>query len=232
MFIGHFAVGLGAKKFASKLSLGTLFLATLLPDLLFPLFLIAGIEKMRIDPQVTGFVSIDLVYYPFSHGLLGCTIQAVSVAAIYYLVRKTVLPSLLLGSLVILHFALDFISHRPDLQLVWWNEFRIGLGLWNSVALTLLVEILLFILGSVLYIRATRARNKKGNIALVALFVFSGTLYLLSAFGPPPPGEVEFAVAGLLSWLFVGWGYLIDKNRKEIAATKGDEITGATSLVP
>ncbi len=38
MFIGHFALGFGAKPLASKVSLGTLFLAAQFIDLLWPTF--------------------------------------------------------------------------------------------------------------------------------------------------------------------------------------------------
>jgi hypothetical protein len=44
MFIGHFAIGLGAKKFAPRTSLAVLLAAPLLSDMLWPMFLLLGWE--------------------------------------------------------------------------------------------------------------------------------------------------------------------------------------------
>jgi hypothetical protein len=40
---------------------------------------------------------------------------------------------------------------------------RFGLGLWNSIAGTLVVEILMFATGVWLYVRSTRARDRIGH---------------------------------------------------------------------
>jgi len=71
MFIGHFGVGFAAKKTIPKTSLGTLLLASQFVDLLWPFFLIFGIEVVAIDPGNTAFTPLDFIYYPFSHSLLG-----------------------------------------------------------------------------------------------------------------------------------------------------------------
>lgn len=67
MFLGHYAVALSAKRFAPKTSLGTLFLAAQLFDLLWPLFLLSGLEHLRIEPGNTVVTPIDFYDYPFSH---------------------------------------------------------------------------------------------------------------------------------------------------------------------
>ncbi len=53
MFIGHFAVGFGAKRAVPAVSLGSLFLACELADLLWPNFVLLGLEKVEIDPGNT-----------------------------------------------------------------------------------------------------------------------------------------------------------------------------------
>src|SRR6266545_2828813 len=50
MFIGHYGVSLAAKRWAPRLSLGWLFLAVQALDVLFTLFVFAGIERLRIVP--------------------------------------------------------------------------------------------------------------------------------------------------------------------------------------
>lgn len=70
MFIGHFAVGLGAKSIAPKTSLGTLFLATQFIDLLWPTLLLLGLETIAIEEGYTVVNPINFTSYPISHSLL------------------------------------------------------------------------------------------------------------------------------------------------------------------
>jgi len=44
------------------------------------------------------------------------------------------------------HWVLDWVTHRPDMPLVPGGA-RYGLGLWNSIAGTMVVEILMFAAG-------------------------------------------------------------------------------------
>ncbi len=74
MFIGHYAVALGAKKWTPKVSLDTLFLSTQFVDLLWPLFLLLGFEDVRIDPGNTAVTPLDFNHYPYTHRLLGAVV--------------------------------------------------------------------------------------------------------------------------------------------------------------
>ena len=69
MFIGHYGVALGAKKINNAPSLGTMFLAAQFIDLLWPVFLLIGIEKVKVEPGNTAFTPLNFVSYPFSHSL-------------------------------------------------------------------------------------------------------------------------------------------------------------------
>jgi hypothetical protein len=51
MFIGHFAVGLGAKRFAPRTSLGWLLAAPLFLDLIWPVLVLAGVEVGADRPR-------------------------------------------------------------------------------------------------------------------------------------------------------------------------------------
>jgi len=139
MLVGHLAVGLVAKRIEPKISLGTGILAALLSDLLvFPL-LIAGIEHFDTLPGATLNRSVgrDIVY---SHGLLSNIIWAALFATIYFLHRRYPRGALLLFAVVLSHWLLDFISHRPDMPLAPGTHQVFGLGLWNSLPATLVVE--------------------------------------------------------------------------------------------
>jgi hypothetical protein len=216
MFIGHFGVGLAAKKVDSKPSLGTLFLASQFLDLLWPVFLLIGLEKVTIDPGNTAFTPLNFVYYPISHGFLSVLLLSVLFGAVYFALKKNTKTSLLLGALVMSHWVLDLITHRPDLPLIPGVDIKVGFGMWNSVMLTLIVELFVFLGGAYLYLKVTRAENKKGSIGLWSLVAFLMLIYFMNVFGPPPPSVNAIAIAGLFQWLLIIWAYWIDRNRKPI----------------
>ena len=213
MFIGHFGVGFAAKRVAPRPSLGTLFLASQFIDLLWPVFLLIRLEKVTIEPGNTAFTPLDFVYYPFSHGLLGVLIWSLLFGIVYFLIKKNIKSSILLGCLVLSHWVLDLITHRPDLPIITGANAKVGLGLWNSVILTILIEGFIFLAGVYLYQKTTHAENKKGSIGLWSLVIFLGIIYLLNVFGSPPPSSNAIAIAGMFQWIIVIWGYWIDRNR-------------------
>ena len=85
MFIGHFAVALAAKRAAPRASLGWLVVACQLPDLIWPVLLLAGIERARIEPGNTAFTPLAFDHYPWSHSLLLVVIWGAALAALYRL---------------------------------------------------------------------------------------------------------------------------------------------------
>jgi len=216
MFIGHFGVGLGAKKIISKTSLETIFLASQFIDLLWPLFLILGIEHVKIDPGNTVVTPMNFIYYPFSHSLIGVLIWAILFAGIYFLIKKDIKVALWLGILVTSHWILDLLTHRPDLPLLFNNETMVGLGLWNSFIGTIIVEGSIFAAGIYFYLKVTSSKNRIGNIAFWSLIGFLVIIYISNLFGPPPPSEEPIGFIGLSQWLLIAWAYWIDKNRSVV----------------
>lgn len=213
MFIGHFALGLAAKKIDSRPSLGTTLLAAQFIDLLWPFFLLFGIETVKIEPGNTAFTPLNFTHYPYSHSVLAVVIWAALFAIVYYFFNRNKKGALLLSGLVISHWLLDFLTHRPDLPLSFDESKLLGLGFWNHIILTIIVEGGLFLFGIFFYLKATRAINKKGNVLFWSFVIFLLVIYILNIAGPPPPDEKTIGYAGLLQWLFIGWGYWIDKNR-------------------
>ena len=213
MFIGHHAAALAAKRVAPSVSLGTLFFATMWLDLLWPILLLAGVEHVRIAPGITAFTPLDFYDYPFSHSLLNVLGWSVIIGLIHFVIRKSWRDASVVGVAVLSHWLLDFPVHRPDLPL-WPGGPKVGLGLWSSVPATIVVEVALFIGCLILYLRTTRARDRIGSIALWALVVFVGLIYAANAVSPPPPSWKAVAYAGLAAWLFVPWGWWIDRHRE------------------
>jgi membrane-bound metal-dependent hydrolase YbcI (DUF457 family) len=224
MFIGHFGAGLAAKKIDRRPSLGTLFLAAQWVDLLWPLFLLLGWENVKIEPGITAVTPLDFTHYPITHSLLGALLWSVLFGGVYYFFKKQPKTSLLLAGLVLSHWFLDLIVHRPDLPLVPWSSIRVGFGLWNSVIGTVIVEGLIFAGGAYLYLKATKAENTKGKVVLWSMLAFLAVVYFLNLFGSPPPNQEAIGIVGLSQWLIVAWGYWVDRNRSAVAQPGAAEI--------
>jgi hypothetical protein len=217
MFLGHFALGFAAKKVSRTPSLGTIFLAAQFIDLLWPFFLLFGIEKVAIEPGNTAFTPLNFISYPFSHSLLAVIMWALLFGGIYYVLKKDRKSAWLLALLVVSHWLLDLIVHRPDLPVSFTEETKVGLGMWNNKWLTIAVEGILFSIGVWLYATTTRAKNKTGVYAFWSLVLFFIIIYLMSAFGDPPPDVKAIGYVGMAQWLFILWGFWVDRNR----TTKG-----------
>ena len=219
MFIGHFAVAFAAKKIAPTVSLGTLFLAAQLADLVWPVLVLLGIEKVEVRPGATAFTPLDFVHYPYSHGLLALLAWSIAYAAAYAFARRARMGvALTLAALVLSHWLLDFVTHAPDMPLAFGDSPRVGLGLWNSVGGTIAVEGLLFIAGLTLYVKTTQPIDKIGQRALWSLVAFLIVVYFAAIFGPPAPSAAAVAWTALSMCLLVAWGYWIDAHRRALSA--------------
>lgn len=213
MFIGHFGVGFGAKSVVPAVSLGTLFLAAQFLDLLWPTLLLLGVEKVRILPGATVVTPLLFEHYPISHSLLAVVGWAGLVAGVHFLLRRKRIAALALGVLVISHWLLDTIVHRPDLPLFPGSATVVGLNAWSSLPITLVVEGSLFAFGVWLYSRATSPADAIGRWGLLGLVVFLVGIYAGNLFGAPPPSSEAIAWVGQMQWLLVLWGYWLDKHR-------------------
>lgn len=218
MFLGHFGLGFGAKTAAPRVSLGTLFIAAQFADLLWPALVLAGIERVEVLPGATAVTPLDFVSYPYSHSLLALVAWGSLFGIVYVTAaRSRIAAGVALALLVVSHWALDALTHRPDMQLTITGPERVGLGLWNSVPGTIAVELLIFLGGLEIYRRSTVARDRIGSVALTSLVVFLLVVYASVVFGPPPPsGRIAAASAGSM-WLLVVWGFWIDRHRTPLS---------------
>ena len=220
MFIGHFGVAFAAKRAAPRVSLGALFAAAQFADLLWPTLVLLGIEEVRVQPGVTVVTPLDFVSYPYSHSLVLLVVWGAAFGGAYVALRRA-RPSagLAIALLVVSHWFLDVLMHRPDMPLTPLpGSTRVGLGLWNSLPASLAVEFAVFAGGVAVYLGATRARS----IAAWTLVVTLAMIFLASTFGPPPPSAAAVAWSAEAMWLLVAWGWWADRSRSADAASRTD----------
>ena len=214
MFIGHFAVGFGAKKFAPRSSLAVLLAAPLLADMLWPPFLLLGWEHVRIDPGNTRYTPLDLYDYPWSHSMLMLALWATAFAGIYYAITRYSPGAIAIWIGAMSHWVLDWVTHRPDMPLYPGGGPRLGLGLWNSIAGTMVVEIGMFAVGVWLYSSATSARDGIGRWGFWSYVVLLLVIYVGDRFSEPPPSVAAVEWTGITAEiLFVVWAWWFDKHR-------------------
>ena len=214
MFIGHAAVAFAAKRVAPQVSLGTMLLAVYFLDALWPVFLLLHWEQVEIRPGDTAFTPLAFTYYPWTHSLLMAGVWSALLGAVYAALRRDSRGALWVALAVASHWILDWVTHRPDLPLAPGSDTKFGLGLWNSVPATLAVELALFAVAVLLYVRRSRPRDATGRWAYIALVAFLLAAYGGNVIGPPPPSVTALAIVALSMWLLVPWGYWIDRHRE------------------
>lgn len=213
MFIGHYAVGLAAKRFAPGSSLGALIAAPILLDLLWPLFLLLGWEHVSIVPNSNPFLRLRFDSYPISHGLVAVIGWATLFASTYFGLTRYLAGTIVIWIGVVSHWLMDYVVHQPDLPLAARSRL-FGLGLWNHRWLTIAIEVALFAVGIWTYQRQTRAKDKVGLYAFlgfvaVLLLAYAGAVSL-----PAPSSVKKLAGFTLLTWLAIPWAWWFDSHRE------------------
>jgi membrane-bound metal-dependent hydrolase YbcI (DUF457 family) len=189
-----------------------LFAAAQLADLIWPLLVAVGIEQVRIDPGNTAFTPFDFVTYPYSHSLLFLAIWGVLFGLVCAGVVRDRRVAGWIAALVVSHWVLDWITHRPDMPLYPGSE-RFGLGLWNSVPATMVVELTMFAAGVWAYVRATRARDAVGRRSFAAFVGFLLAAYA-AGLGPPPPSLTALVVTAVVgAAVLLAWAFWFDRHR-------------------
>jgi membrane-bound metal-dependent hydrolase YbcI (DUF457 family) len=208
MFLGHYGVALALKRAEPKLSLGTLFVAVQLADLLWGIFLLLGWERARIVPGHTVITPLEFLHYPISHSLVGALAWSFVAAALYYSwpTRDTSRhwqAAAMVGLAVFSHYPLDVLVHIPDLPLSGGSSVKLGLGLWNNPLATLIAETVVFGGGLAIYIsrRSNRHPVRWPRLVIVVLLLV-GT-YVASLLGPLPPSMTVVAVSDIVFLLVI-----------------------------
>jgi hypothetical protein len=218
MFIGHFGLSFAAKKAAPKVSLAMLFIATQFVDLLWPFLLVSHVEKVAVVPGYTKTNAFEFLYFPYTHSLLMGAVWGAVVGGLYWLIKKDTRGTIVIGLCVLSHWFFDLVVHTADLPLTPFSDYKVGFGLWNHVAATLVVELVIFFGGAYLYSTFTKAKNKKGKWVLLSLIILLVLVQFANTFGPPPSGSLMnlFVSFMALMIIIIGLAYWVDRNREMV----------------
>jgi len=207
MFIGHIGVGLSLKKFDRSVNAGWLIGAAFFLDILLWIFVFLKLEGVRVpeDYDSKHYLFFD---FPYSHSLVASILWSTIVFGITRLVSKSNAIALILSIVVFSHFLLDVLVHPAQIPLLGEESTKIGLGLWNSLYLELIVEVLLLSFGFWLY--CTTSTIKKRNLWILGLILLlvSGMTIGGQLAGPAPESAFQVAISSfslilLLTFLFL-----------------------------
>jgi membrane-bound metal-dependent hydrolase YbcI (DUF457 family) len=212
MFVGHLALALAAKQRAPEVNLGWFMAGVAALDLVWPVFVIAGVEHVRAVPGATAFTPLVFDYYPWSHSLLMACVWGVVLAALGR--WRTPMPvGGLLFLLVVSHWVLDVATHAPDMPLWPGESPKFGLTLWNSIPGTLIVEGAMWVVGIVLFLRLRGRWTTTGKIAFWSFVAICTVMWASGPWGPLPPSEKALGYFSLIGWVIVPWAALADRRR-------------------
>lgn len=219
MFVGHLAAALVAKKVDPELPLSAAVAAVFGLDLIWPILVLAGVEVVRVDPGNTAFTHLAFESYPWSHSLAATLVWGLLGFVLTRALTHSSRSGWVVFILVLSHWVLDFVSHRPDLPL-WPGGPLMGLGLWRSIPATLGIEGLLLALGVFAYLRAV-PRPRRRTLVFVSMVALATLIWVAQPWSPPPPSAAAVAWGALALWLFVPWSHWVERSGGEPSAPAG-----------
>lgn len=209
MFIGHY--GPAAAVAGNRIKLWHGFVAVQFLDILWAPFVLLGIEHVRIVENFTASNHFDLYDMPYTHSLVMALFWSALAGGAYQLLRKG--GGWIIGALVFSHWLLDFVTHKPDLEL-WFGGPKVGLALWDNRPLAVSAEFALLIAGLALYLMRTRASGVMGRAAPLILFALLAAAQLFGNFGPPPESAAMAAQSAIIAYLvFAALAAWVDGTR-------------------
>jgi hypothetical protein len=213
MFVGHLSLALAAKRWEPNVNLAWLMAGVTALDLVWPIFLLAGVETVSIAPGATAFTPFIFTSYPWSHSLAMTFVWGLALVTVARFAKVPASAWTLLAALVLSHWALDAVTHAPDMPIWPGDGPKVGLGLWNSIPATFAAEGAMWIGGIVIYVN-TLARNKERPGWLFWAFVLVSTaMWITLPYTAPPPTVKAVAFGALLGWIVLPWAGLADRWR-------------------
>ncbi len=211
MFIGHYAPAFAAATSPKSPRLGALFIAAQLVDIAFFSFLILGVENMRLLPGATVMNAMDLYHMPWTHSLAGAIGWGALFALAVRLFRGTWTAGIIGGAVVVSHWFVDLLVHRPDLTLA-GSPPKMGIGLWNHPWIEIPLELVFAFGGLWFFVSRTRPTGAAGRwspwtlaLGMAVLQAVNWTTPQPIAAAPAPAstgwlGLFAYAVLAALAW--------------------------------
>jgi hypothetical protein len=218
MFAGHVGVSLAIGRAAPRVNAGWFVLAGMALDGILWLLVLIGRETVEIPADYARTHQLHFEF-PYSHGLVGASGWAVLAGVLALVLRSGAAAAarmriaLLLAAAVLAHWFLDALVHAPEMPLAGAGSLRIGLGLWNRLALALAIETALAAGGLWLYLRGSALPAPRRWALAVLLAVVLAFTIVGMTLAPPPPSVASLAgsslliiaaVAGASAWIVRG----------------------------
>jgi hypothetical protein len=197
MLAGHYAAAFVGKAAQPNLPWWVLCMAAQLVDIIHCVLLLVGRERSTLDFTLPSNPLV-IQHVPYTHSLVGNALWALLSGVIAYALFDTFKAGITVGLVVLSHWFLDLLMHRPDLT-IYGRPPRFGLGLWNAPKIASGVELGTIVLSVILYIGVVRPRPQALRVALtLALFFIVVQLYSMFA---PPPANIHAIALSLLAFL-------------------------------
>ena len=213
MFVGHYAAAIAAKAVEPRAPLWTCVAGCQLLDIVWGVGVATGLEKVRFDPALPGN-PFDLTFMPYSHSLPAALVWAVlALAGVRYLLRLPWTVAMVVGGVVLSHWVLDLLVHRPDLEL-WPGGLQAGFGLWNLPLMEMTLEMGLVALAAIAWTSCLKSAGSRAVNALAFVAILIAIQLLADLPIKTDPGAVAVGVTAVLSGLVVtALSLLFDKPR-------------------
>jgi len=198
MFIGHYGPAFVAATSRRSPRLDTLFVAAQFVDIAFFSFLLIGVEKMRQLPGATVMNGMDLYSMPYTHSLVGALCWGAAFAVAIRLTGRDWVAGLIGGAVVVSHWVIDLLVHRPDLTIA-GKPPALGFGLWNHPWIEIPLELAFGFGGLAWYVSRTRPVGNAGRFSPWALAAGMAILQYVNWTMPQP--EVAGPAPASTGWL-------------------------------
>lgn len=181
MITGHFGLAAGVKKFAPRLPLWSLLLATFCLDLIFTVFSMFGLESFEPMNPAQPMYGEVIINARYTHSLVGALLISLLTGWIASLRWKKD-GGIVIGAVVFSHWILDLLVHRPDLPILPGNLGHLpllGFGLWDYPRASALFELVLALVGAALYFYGAMKLNRNQRRRAWTASLVTGALLLL-----------------------------------------------------
>lgn len=204
MFVGHYSASMFAKAAEPRAPLWSYFIASQLLDVGWGAFVILGIEKVRVDPNLPGSV-FDLYDMPWTHSFLAAVVWSLAGAFLFKkLLRLPSRAAVFIGLVVFSHWVLDLVVHRPDL-LLWPGGPKVGFGLWNYPVFEEAIEMGLVAIAATVW-AASSVRRGEAEWRAAALILLMTAMQAFVIVIPPNGNHIVIGAATLAAYAILAVG--------------------------